>query len=136
ASVSQTSRSASLDYVRQAISQMGPDDRAGVVRFGEDAVVDRGSSGSPVWQASPNVPSALATNIADAIQAGIALFPEGGARRLVLVSDGLETVGKARDLVSQAHATGIQLSVVPLGTQSANEVAVEQVSSPQTVPEG
>lgn len=136
ASVSSTSRTAALDYVQQAISKMGPDDQAGVVRFGENAIVDRAISASASWELSPGVPDALATNVSDAIQAGLALFPEGGSRRLVLLSDGLETEGKARDLLAQAHATGVQLSVVPLGAQSANEVAVDQVSSPQSVPAG
>jgi hypothetical protein len=82
------------------------------------------------------VPGALATDVADAIQAGLALFPEGGSRRLILLSDGLENEGKARDVLVQAHATGVQLSVVPLDAHSANEVAIDQVSSPQSVPAG
>ncbi|MEP6775609.1 MAG: VWA domain-containing protein, partial [Chloroflexota bacterium] len=136
ASLTPAAHSAALDYVKQAIAKMGPDDRAGVVRFGENAIVDRAISGAASWQPSAAVPGALATDVSDAIQAGLALFPEGGSRRLILLSDGLENEGKARDVLVQAHATGVQLSVVPLGAQSANEVAVDQVSSPQSVPAG
>jgi uncharacterized membrane protein len=136
ASLTPAAHAAALDYVTQAISKMGPDDRAGVVRFGENAIVDRAITGSAAWQPSGDVPGALATDVADAIQAGLALFPEGGSRRLILLSDGLENEGKARDVLVQAHTTGVQLSVVPLGAQSANEVAVDQVSSPQSVPAG
>ncbi len=136
ASLTPAAHAAALDYVKQAIAKMGPDDRAGVVRFGENAIVDRAINGSGSWQPSGDVPGALATDVSDAIQAGLALFPEGGSRRLILLSDGLENEGKARDVLVQAHASGVQLSVVPLGAQSANEVAVDQVSSPQSVPAG
>jgi Ca-activated chloride channel family protein len=136
ASVSQQSHDAAYEYVRNAISKMGPDDRAGVVLFGERAIVDRAISGAAGWQPFGKHPAGVATDIADAIQAGSLLFPEGGSRRLVLLSDGLDTVGKARDLAARAKQTGIELSVVPLGTQSENEVAVERVSSPQSVPKG
>jgi Ca-activated chloride channel family protein len=129
-------RQAAHDYVKQALAQIGPDERAGVVRFGENAIVDQAISGSPAWEPSGRVPGALATNIGDAVQSGLALFPEGGSRRLVLLSDGLQTAGEARSLVAEAHAAGVELSVVPLGGTSQNEVAIEGVSSPQSVPAG
>jgi len=136
ASVSPEARQASIEYVQKAISAMGPDDRAGVVLFGENAVVDRALSAGAEWKPFGEHPSTLATNIADAIQAGGALFPEGGSRRLVLLSDGVETTGKATELARAMALTGVQLSVVPLGVQSANEVAIDQVISPASVPAG
>ena len=36
------------------------------------------------WKPFGKHPAATATNIQEAIQAGVALFPEGGSRRLVL----------------------------------------------------
>ncbi len=135
-SVSPELRQAAHDYVQQSLARMTPDEQGGVVRFGENALVDRAISGDAAWRPSPRVPGALATNIRDAIQSGLALFPEGGSRRLVLLTDGLQTVADARDLIAQAHAAGVELSVVPLGGASDNEVAVEGVSSPQSVPAG
>lgn len=129
-------RQAAHDYVQRALAAMGPEDRAGVVRFGENALVDRAISGSAAWQPAPGVPGALATNIEDALQSGLALFPEGGSRRLVLLSDGLQSTGDARSLVSEAQATGVELSVVPLGGSAENELAVEGISSPSYVPAG
>jgi Ca-activated chloride channel family protein len=129
-------RQTAHDYIQRALAQLGPDEQAGVVRFGESAIVDRAISGSASWEPAPGVPGVLATNIGDAIQTGLALFPEGGSRRLVLLSDGLQTVGDARTIVADAHSTGVELSVVPLGSTADNEVAIEGVSSPQAVPEG
>src|SRR5207253_4403330 len=81
-------------------------------------------------------PAATATNIGEAIQAGVALFPEGGSRRLVLLTDGAETAGKATDQAWLAAQSGVQLSVVPMGAQSLNEVAVDKVASPSDIPAG
>lgn len=136
ASVSQASQSAALQYVEDAIAQMGPDDRAGVVLFGDSAIVARAVSGDQEWKPFGDHPAATASNIADAVQVGAALFPEGGSRRLVLLSDGVETVGRATEQARLAAGTGIELSVVPLGGQSENEVAVDEVSSPDAIPAG
>lgn len=136
ASMSQESRDAATAYVQQALASMGPDDRAGVVLFGELAVVERALSTEHDWNPFGEHPAQVATNIADAIQAGVALFPEGGARRLVLLSDGAETVGSAADMVGRVSSTGVQLSVVPLGQQAQNEVAVDRIVSAGTVPAG
>lgn len=134
ASMSQASRDASLQYVRQAIASMGPNDQAGVVLFGEEALVDRALSADTEWNSPGKAPAALATNIADAIQIGSALFPEGGGHRLVLLSDGVETVGQAREVVGRSGLLGVQFSVVPLGSQSRGEVTVDKVVSPNSVP--
>ncbi|HEX8227783.1 MAG TPA: VWA domain-containing protein [Chloroflexia bacterium] len=136
ASVSEATRQASFDYVRQAIETMGEDDRAAVVLFGENAILDRALNADTSWEATGQEPSALATDIADAIQVGTALFPEGGAKRLVLLSDGLQTVGEARSIAAGEALSGIQLSVVPLGGTAENEVAVDRVVSPNSVPSG
>lgn len=136
ASVSEATRQSSFDYVRQAIRSMGQDDRAAVVLFGENAVVDRALSADTEWVEIGREPSVLATNIADALQVATALFPEGGAKRVVLLTDGVETVGEARDIAAGPAFSAIQLSVVPLGTRARNEVAIERVASPNSVPSG
>ncbi|HKP53495.1 MAG TPA: VWA domain-containing protein [Chloroflexia bacterium] len=136
ASMSQESRDAATQYVQKAIASMGPDDRAGVVLFGELAVVDRALSAGTDWKPFGKHPAEVATNLGDALQAGISLFPEGGSRRLVLLSDGAETIGNARDMVGRAGSTGVQLSIVPLGQESQNEVTVDRVASTSTVPDG
>ncbi len=135
ASVSRAGREASLQYVRKAIAGMGADDRAGVVLFGDGAVVDRALGADTGWTPSGSLPPEVATNIAQAIQVGAALFPESGSKRLVLLSDGAQTVGDAREIAAGGLA-GIQLSVVPLGAQSEHEVAVDRVVSPNSVPAG
>jgi uncharacterized membrane protein len=133
ASVAPETREAAYQYVRQAIASMGPNDCAGVVLFGERAIVDRALSADTRWQHSGRHPAEVATNLADAMQVASALFPEGGARRLVLLSDGVQTVGSAEDVARRLGLVGIQISVVPLGVNAHNEVAVERVLNPTSL---
>jgi Ca-activated chloride channel family protein len=136
ASVSDSSLDAANTYVRQAIESSTENDRIGVVLFGERAVVDRAVAAGREWKPYGDHPAGVATDIAEAIRVGVALFPEGGARRLVLLSDGVETLGEAREVAARSEQVGVQLSAVPLGGASENEVAIQRVSSPQSVPRG
>jgi Ca-activated chloride channel family protein len=136
ASVAEPARDAAHNYVRAAIEASGENDRIGVVLFGEKAVVDRAVTAGREWKPFGDKPAGVATDIAEAIRVGVALFPEGGARRLVLLSDGVQTLGEALEVAARTQQGGVQLSVVPLGGASANEVAVQSVSSPQSVPKG
>src|SRR5688572_20572410 len=135
-SVGASDREAASAFVRAAAASMGPDDRLGVVRFGEQAVLDRALGAAGSWEPSEHESSSLATNIEEAIQLGSALYPEGGARRMVLLTDGQETVGQANALARGLREQGIQLDVVPLGAESANEVSVDLVLSPLSMPAG
>ena len=136
ASVAEPARDAAQNYVRAAIEASGENDRIGVVLFGEKAVVDRAVTAGREWKPFGDKPAGVATDIAEAIRVGVALFPEGGARRLVLLSDGVQTLGEALEVAARTQQGGVHLSVVPLGGASANEVAVQSVSSPQSVPKG
>ena len=135
-SVSQADRDAASAFVHSAAGRKGPDDHFAVIRFGEQAILDRALGTTPEWQPGEEQPSTLATNIEEAIQLGSALFPEGGSRRMVLLTDGRETTGEASAIARSLLEQGIELSVVPLGAESSNEVAIDQVLSPRSIPAG
>lgn len=101
-------------FVREAVEQIGPEERAAVVLFGANSVVERPMSQSPHLPPFASLVQSRHTNIAEAIQLGLALFPAGADRRLVLLSDGQETVGNAREAARLAAASGVPVDVVPL----------------------
>ena len=79
-SVPPAQRSAALDFVRKAADAMRPDDRAALVVFGADALVD-----IPVTERLDVVqlgaePPRHQTDIAEALRVGLALFPPDSAR--------------------------------------------------------
>ncbi len=99
-------------FIAQALAAMPPDDRAGVVVFGREALVERMPSSERAFGAPAVRPSGNATSIAEALQLGMALLPAEGYRRLVLLSDGGENRGNAREIAQRAAAVGIPIDIV------------------------
>ncbi len=135
-SIDQAARTQAEKYIRDAMSHMGPEDRAGVVVFGKNALIERPVSTVKDLGAITSVPIRLDTNIAEAIRLGLAMFPPDTARRLVILSDGVETIGNAVEAARLAAATNVQIDVVPLHRQEGPEVLVGDVRIPTTVNQG
>ncbi|MHC5002734.1 MAG: VWA domain-containing protein, partial [Planctomycetota bacterium] len=91
-------------WLRDATATRGDDDRFGLIVFdGRAVAVAVPTSGDYVDDAL-DVRLAEGTNIAEAIELGLAMFPADTARRLVLVTDGNQTMGDA--LVAARQAAG------------------------------
>jgi uncharacterized membrane protein len=122
-SVPEVERERALAFVEEALATMGPDDRAALVLFGADALVERpmmeggpSDSGRGALGEITSIPRTHQTDLEEAIRLGMALFPAGSARRLVILSDGRPTLGEAEQAVRLAHAQGIQVDVLPLAS--------------------
>jgi uncharacterized membrane protein len=135
-SIDQTARSQAEQYIRDAMARMGPEDRAGLIVFGKNALIERPVSSVKELGAITSVPIRLDTNIAEAIRLGLAMFPSGTARRLVLLSDGVETLGNAAEAARLAAATNVRIDVVPLHRETGPEVLVSDVRLPTTLNAG
>jgi uncharacterized membrane protein len=113
-SVSDAEQERALAFVEEALAAMGPDDRAALVLFGADALVERPMVGGGDLGEIASIPRTHQTDLEGAIRLGMALFPAGAARRMVILSDGLATVGEAEQSVRLAQSQGVQVDVVPL----------------------
>jgi uncharacterized membrane protein len=135
-SVREPGRERALAFVEESISTMGPEDRAALVLFGADALVERPMMGGGKLGQVASVPRTHQTDLEGAIQTGVALFPSGAARRLVLLSDGRPTLGQPERAVQLAQAQGIQVDVVPLALEGADSAElVEAWLSKLSVPD-
>jgi uncharacterized membrane protein/Mg-chelatase subunit ChlD len=124
-------------FIAQALASMPPDDQAGVVVFGREALVERMPSSERTFGAPAVRPAGSATSIADALQLGTALLPAEGYRRLVLLSDGGENRGSAREMAQHAAIAGIPIDVVPLsGVADGLDAQIVSVTLPSTAREG
>ena len=131
------SRQQASEYLREAIEAMPAGDQAAVVLFGKDALVERTASDIRRLDSLASVPVATRTNIADAIQLGLALLPADTMKRLVLLSDGQQNEGDARAAAELVAARDVLLDSVPLGGAIIGpEVQVTELSAPSTVPFG
>ena len=120
-SVSEEEQERALTFVGEALAALGPDDRAALVLFGADALVERPMIGGGDLGEIASIPLAHQTDLEGAIRLGMALFPAGMARRMVILSDGLPTLGEAEQAVRLAQSQGIQVDVIPLSRPLAGE---------------
>ncbi len=126
----------SEQYLREATTQPGPTgvvgDALGRVIVGAEAYV----------QAIPGPPDALpdaqqtinrdGTNLAEAVRLAMAPMPEDMANRILIVSDGNETVGSLLAQAESARAAGVPIDVLPLRYEHEREVIVDRVVAPAT----
>jgi uncharacterized membrane protein len=135
-SVGADEREAQLAYIRDALANMPPDDEAAIIAFGANALVERPFSTSQRIDTLRSTVNSGNTDLEEAISLALALFPDDAARRIVILSDGAQTVGDARAAAGRAAATGVEISVVPLVNDDLTpDVLVTAVRVPDTVAE-
>lgn len=123
--------------IRESIKNMPSGDRAAVILFGQDALVESLPSDGPLSSDLASIPVTVRTDIASALQLAQAILPNEGAKRLVLLSDGRENLGQALKQAELAAAHGIELLFVPLGSPGGEiEVLIETLESPTDIRQG
>jgi Mg-chelatase subunit ChlD len=135
-SIPETARQFSEEYIRQALKAMKPDDQAAIILFGGEALVERPMSSSKELGIFTSIPSSSQTNLAEAIQLAMAIYPPEKARRMVILSDGIATTGEAEAAASMAASTGIEVDVVPMIPTQGAEVKVSSVIAPSQLRQG
>lgn len=133
ASVGGGGEAAALDYLRGALAAQGPHDVAAVVRFGADAMIERGLAEQLSVDGFETRPSPHQSDLAAGLRLGAALLPGDRTRRLVLLTDGEETRGDAANQALLAVDQDLELLVVPLAGGDAPEVLIEDVLAPPRV---
>jgi uncharacterized membrane protein len=133
ASVGPAGEAAALRYVQGALTHQGAHDVTGVVRFGADAMVERGLAESLDLQGFEARPSPHQSDVAAGLRLGAALLPGDRTRRLVLLTDGEQTRGDAASQALLAADQELELLVVPLEGQDQPEVLVEDLLAPPRV---
>src|SRR5512138_1121443 len=121
---------AEVGYVRSALQAMQPDDRSALILFGSDALVERSMSPIKELETITSAPVTNQTDLAEAIQLGLALFPSGYAKRMVLLSDGAQTTGDALEAAKFAAASDVQMVVLSFVTQRGAEAWITSVDVP------
>lgn len=135
ASIGAADREAARGYLARVAATMGEMDRAAVVVFGREAVVERGLARSlPVADVRSTV-AADGTDAAAAMRLAMGLLQGRPRPRIVLISDGNETRGDAVAEARYAAAGGVAVDVLPLvaGGALSGDVAVAAVDSPPRV---
>lgn len=136
-SIAPGQRSNNEQFIAQALETMQEGDKAAVVVFGENALVERVPSEIQRLGTIQSVPIAARTDISEAIQLGLALFPADTQKRLVLLSDGGENSGRALEMIPLAQRRNVPIDIVPTGIGQGNpEVAISAFRAPSAARSG
>ncbi len=135
-SIAPAARAQQEEWLRKALASMAPEDRASIVVFGAEPLMERQLSADRTLGQIGSVPPGGQTNLAAAIRLGMASLPSTWARKLVILSDGNQNVGNALDEANLVHAAGVPIFVVPVSADTGNEVLVSDVQVPSVLREG
>jgi uncharacterized membrane protein len=119
--------------------QANRQDRAGLIIFGREASIEfppLDENLPPIEQPESYLGKSDATNLESALKLAQASFPENSARRVVVLTDGNETLGTAAVTAKRLSDDGIGIDVVPIRLDSTAEVLVEKIDIPGQVRQG
>ena len=137
-SIPEARRAAMIRYVNASIRNQRKaekQDRAGVIVFGRNAEVEVPPVDFNI-QLMPRVESLLDpefTNLSNAMQRAMAMFPHDAAKRIVLVTDGNQNIGDAQEEARAIADAGVSIDVLPVPLERQTEISVESVALPADV---
>ncbi len=123
-------------YVADALDGGGPEDLSAVAVFGSEMLLDTALAQGRSFRAVRTVVDDSATDLATALRTAAAVLPTEGSRRIVVLSDAVETQGDARTAARELAESGIAVDVVPTSSGRAADALVERVELPATVRAG
>ena len=126
-----------FDFINQSVALRGgqhANDKAGLIVFGKQPRLELPPSNAPKlgFKKVLSPIDSSYTDIAAAMKLALASFPEGSGKRIVLISDSNENMGRAEEQARIARQNGIEIDVVPIavGRSQQNEILVERIEAP------
>ncbi len=129
-SISKSKQDVALAYINNAIKGMKSDQKVGLVVFGGESSVELAPCGANRVEKIYSVPNASNTDISQALGLALASFPEQCAKKIVLLSDGNETIGKSIEQAMLAGANDVSIDTVPLTSELPREVLLDKMLCP------
>lgn len=129
-SIPTAKREQALAYVNRAVKKLKGNQKAGLIVFGGDASVELAPSNSGKIAKIYSVPSTSQTDISQALGLAVASFPENCRKKIVLLSDGNETMGKAIEQAMLAGSEDISVDVVPIAPDLPREALLDKMICP------
>lgn len=119
------------EFMQNAVAAMKSEDQVAIIAFGRNPVLDTAPSHRATVPPILSKVESGGSDLASAIRLASASFPEGKAKRIVVLTDGNETQGDALEPVQAAAQDQVSVDVVLLGQARKDaEVAVLEVNAP------
>ncbi|MHC4809161.1 MAG: hypothetical protein ACYTEV_02195 [Planctomycetota bacterium] len=122
----------SLEFLRRAAEDPGrrPGDRTAVIAVAREAEINALASVVGDVDVSIDPADRTATNLAGGVRKALAIMPDDTANRIVVVSDGNETMDSVLQAAELARANGVPVDCVPLRYAADREVVFEELIAP------
>ncbi|MDG2054573.1 MAG: VWA domain-containing protein [Phycisphaerales bacterium] len=104
-----------------------PEDRLAVVTVAREAIIAALPHRNSMVTVGRDVSDLTATNLAEAVRVAHALMPDDTANRIVIASDGNETIDSVAAAARQASASQVPIDVLILPYEYGNEVVFESL---------
>ncbi len=131
-SIGADARAVQERIVNDALGEAGPTDRVGVGVFGAGLEVDTALTIGLDSISIGAVSEGAATDVEASLRSAASLLPSEGSRRIVVLTDLVETSGDARAAARELAADGVAVDVISLSTARSADVLVESVRLPAT----
>lgn len=144
-SLSPRNLEAASQFIRSSLPGLGPGSLAGLITMAGAPVLEQRARGdvtadallSRVQEArkrkAKGAEGRSETNLEAALDLALAAFPEGYAKRVVLLSDLNETLGQAERALERAREAHAEIDVVPLDRAGEHEVLLHRLDVPSEV---
>ena len=134
-SISRDKTTAIQGFIQQALASMDEQDQAGLIAFGKQPSLELSLRNPFEFSDMQSDINSNFTNLADALQLAIGQFPPVGERKIVLLTDGNENIGEARQRAALAASLNVQILPVPVESWfGSREVFVSDVAAPAAIP--
>ena len=136
ASVGEQGRRQAAEFISAALEHKENDDMAGVVVFGNEALVDVSPTRDLSFHQVTSRPSPHLTDIAAGLRLGTAVMPADRTRRIILLSDGEQTRGKADSQILLTAGSDLSVATVHIGGTQGPDALLEDLVVPARLDEG
>jgi len=134
-SVPKVQQHLALNFIQQSLKSKPPDDLAGLIVFGGNALVEIPLSNDLDVEDINSVPVTSQTNIGEAINLAQALYPADNAKRIVLLSDGNDNQGSLNEAIHIANTNGVDIIRFPLESNQSADAAILDLKIPTRLPQ-
>ncbi len=120
-------------FLQTLATRLRPEDRIALYSFGREVITEQPLSATLTKATFQSAPDTTATDIETAIRTALLRADPAANSRIVLLSDGVQTVGDSDAAVTAARAQMTPIDVLPLAAMTEAEVAVERLLAPDAI---
>ncbi|MDH7602066.1 MAG: VWA domain-containing protein, partial [Armatimonadota bacterium] len=132
-SVPKLQQERALKYVNEALRTAARNQKAGIIVFGQEALVELAPCETKKVSKIYSVPTTGQTDISQALGLATALFPENCRKKIVLLSDGNETIGNSIEQAFLAGSQNICIDTIQVSSGLRHECLLEKMLCPSNV---